>query len=98
MVEVRTFRVADGLVVVVRGELDAALAAEVAEQATGQDGGLVVDLLRAKFVDLDVVDAFVAALPTDTRFVAERTMLEALRVVGLHRPVAVEPSLLAALA
>jgi anti-anti-sigma regulatory factor len=99
MAEMRTFQLPAGdSVVSMHGELDeaagAALAAEIGTHA-GSD--VIVDLLRADLVDLDVVDALVERAGNVT-FVAERSLLQALQVVGLRRYVRVEPTLNAALA
>jgi anti-anti-sigma regulatory factor len=98
MFDVRTFNVGrGGWVVSARGDLDGSGAAEIAAAVGRCDEAVVVDLLAARFVDLDILDAFVDAVGPDVTFVAERTMLQALLVVGLHRHVAVESTLAAAL-
>ena len=96
MVELRTFSVAGGgWVVAARGDLDADGARQVGDAVKSCDGPVIVDLLRAHFVDLDVLDALVERV--DARFVAERPLRDALDLIGLRRHVDVSPTLAAAL-
>ena len=98
MRDIRTFKVGSGgCVVTARGDLDGETAAEVVARVAGCGDAVVIDLLHARFVDLDVLDAFVEAVGPSVTFVAERTMLHALHVVGLHRAVCVESTLVEAL-
>ena len=89
---VRTYRLGDkGFVVKVRGDLDAAAVAAVA-QAAGAPA--VIDLLDARLVDLDALDTLVAR--TDAVFVAARPIHDALQVIALHHPVRTATTLAAA--
>jgi anti-anti-sigma regulatory factor len=85
-------------VVRVHGDFDGLVASDTLEAVENSTDRVIVDLLAARFVDFDVLDAFVAAVPYATRFVAEQSMLRALHLVGLSRHVDVEETLAAALA
>lgn len=90
---VRAYRLGDkGFVVKVRGDLDSATVAAVA-QAAGAPA--VIDLLDARLVDLDALDTLVAG--TDAIFVAARPIHDALQVIALHHPVRTATTLAAAL-
>jgi hypothetical protein len=99
VVELRTFRLGNGSwVVALRGPIDAHLIGEtVKELADRNESSVIVDLLRAHVVDLDALDALVEAGGTSATFIAERPLLDALRVIGLRRYVHVEPTLAAAI-
>jgi hypothetical protein len=93
MPNVRAYWLGDkGFVVKVRGDLDAAAVAAVA-RATGTP--VVIDLLEARLVDVDALDALVAG--TDAIIVAARPIQDALEVIALHHPVRTAPTLAAAL-
>jgi hypothetical protein len=90
---VRAYRLGDkGFVVKVRGDLDLAAVAAVA-QAAGAPA--VIDLLDARLVDLDALDTLVAR--TDAIFVAARPIQDALQLIALHHPVRTATTLAAAL-
>jgi len=90
MPDVRTYRLGDTRwVVKVRGDLDSAAVAAVAPDAA------VVDLLDARLLDLDVLDALVER--TDAIFVTGPALRDALELIGLHHPVRTAPTLAAAL-
>ncbi len=59
--------------------------------------GMVVDLLRARLVDVDALDELVTTAAHAT-FVAERPLTDALDLVGQHRRVDLAPTLRAAVA
>jgi anti-anti-sigma regulatory factor len=97
MLELRTFRLADGgSVVAARGGIDAEGTAQIlAAVLLCAREGMVVDLLQAQLVDIDALDELVATAGHAT-FVAARPLTDALDLFGLRRHVAVSPTLHAA--
>jgi hypothetical protein len=94
MPDIRTYRLGDtAFVVKVRGDLDAAAVAAVA-RATAVP--VVIDLLDARLVDFEALDALI--LGTDAIFVADRPLRDALESIALNAPVRTASSLAEALA
>jgi hypothetical protein len=77
----------------VRGDLDATAVAAVAREARA---AAVIDLLDARLVDLDALDALVTG--SGAVFVADRPIRDALEGLALHDPVRTASSLAEALA
>ena len=91
--EIQTYLVeGNACIVKIRGDID-----DAAVELIVRDGSAtVVDLLDARVVDVDALDALVAG-SSDVVFIAERPLLDALELIALHRPVRTAPTLAAAL-
>jgi len=99
MDDFRIFRLGEGgWVITMRGAIDDAVVDRaVKELVARREGSVIVDLMHAHLADLDALDSLVEAAGTTTTFVADRPLLDALRLIGLRRYVRTEPTLAAAL-